>query len=40
MPHMMQQGQNTLTMTIPSGPLNNGVIYDCVRLELDENATP
>jgi rhamnogalacturonan endolyase len=33
---LMKQGTNTITLTIPSGPLNNGVIYDCVRLELDE----
>jgi rhamnogalacturonan endolyase len=37
---LMKQGANTLTMTIPSGSLNNGVIYDCVRLELDENPAP
>ncbi len=37
---LMKQGANTLTLTIPSGSLNNGVIYDCVRLELDENAAP
>ncbi len=35
---LMKQGPNTLTLTIPAGSLNNGVIYDCVRLELDENA--
>jgi rhamnogalacturonan endolyase len=34
---LMRQGKNVLTLTIPSGPLNNGIIYDCVRLELDEN---
>jgi rhamnogalacturonan endolyase len=33
---MLKQGTNTLTMTIPAGSLNSGVIYDCVRLELDE----
>jgi rhamnogalacturonan endolyase len=36
---MLKQGTNTLTMTVPAGSLNSGVIYDCVRLELDENAT-
>jgi rhamnogalacturonan endolyase len=35
---MMKQGTNTLTLTVPVGSLNNGVIYDCVRLELDEAA--
>lgn len=34
---LMKQGQNALTLTIPSGSLNGGVIYDCVRLELDES---
>ncbi len=34
---LMSQGSNTLTLTIPSGPLTSGVIYDCVRLELDES---
>jgi rhamnogalacturonan endolyase len=33
---LLKQGTNTLTLTIPGGPLNDGVIYDCVRLELDE----
>ena len=35
---MLKKGTNTLTMTVPAGSLNSGVIYDCVRLELDENA--
>ncbi len=34
---MLKQGTNTLTMTVPGGSLNSGVIYDCVRLELDES---
>jgi rhamnogalacturonan endolyase len=29
---------NTLTLTVPAGPVNDGVIDDCVRLELDESA--
>jgi rhamnogalacturonan endolyase len=33
---LLKQGANTLTLTVPGGSLNNGVIYDCVRLELDE----
>ncbi|HVT82454.1 MAG TPA: polysaccharide lyase family protein, partial [Phycisphaerae bacterium] len=33
---LMKQGANSLTLTVPGGSLNNGVIYDCVRLELDE----
>lgn len=35
---LMKPGTNTLTLTVPGGSLNNGVIYDCVRLELDEAA--
>jgi rhamnogalacturonan endolyase len=33
----MKQGRNTIALIVPSGPLSNGVIYDCVRLELDED---
>jgi rhamnogalacturonan endolyase len=33
---LMHAGDNTLTLTVPAGPINNGIIYDCVRLELDE----
>jgi rhamnogalacturonan endolyase len=35
---LLKPGQNTLTLTVPGGSLNAGIIYDCVRLELDENA--
>lgn len=35
---LMKQGANILTLTIPAGPINNGVLYDYVRLELDESA--
>ncbi|MGA2233762.1 MAG: polysaccharide lyase family protein, partial [Tepidisphaeraceae bacterium] len=35
---MMKQGDNVLTLTVPAGPLNNGVIYDYLRLELDDAA--
>jgi len=35
---LLKQGGNTLTLTIPAGPINNGVIYDYLRLELDESA--
>jgi rhamnogalacturonan endolyase len=36
---LLRAGANVLTLTIPAGPVNNGAIYDCVRLELDESAT-
>jgi rhamnogalacturonan endolyase len=35
----LKAGANTLTLTVPAGPINNGVIYDYVRLELDERTT-
>jgi rhamnogalacturonan endolyase len=35
---MLKQGTNTLTLTVPAGPVNNGVLYDYLRLELDESA--
>lgn len=34
---LMQQGENVLRLIVPAGPINNGVIYDYVRLELDES---
>jgi rhamnogalacturonan endolyase len=33
---LMNQGANELTLTIPAGAVNNGVLYDYVRLELAE----
>jgi rhamnogalacturonan endolyase len=33
---LMKQGTNVLTLTIPAGSVNNGVVYDYLRLELDE----
>jgi rhamnogalacturonan endolyase len=37
---LMNQGTNDLTLTVPKGPVDNGVIYDYLRLELDETAKP
>jgi rhamnogalacturonan endolyase len=37
---LMQAGTNTLELTIPAGSLTSGIIYDYLRLELDENAPP
>ena len=37
---LMQSGENNLKLTIPAGGLMNGIIYDYLRLELDENAAP
>jgi rhamnogalacturonan endolyase len=36
---LLRAGQNTLTLTVPAGPVNNGVMYDYIRLELDGNST-
>jgi rhamnogalacturonan endolyase len=35
---LMKAGTNTLELTIPGGSLTSGIIYDYLRLELDENA--
>ena len=35
---MLKAGENRLILTVPSGPVNNGVLYDYLRLELDEGA--
>lgn len=32
---LMKEGKNTLTLTVPAGSLNDGVMNDYVRLELD-----
>jgi rhamnogalacturonan endolyase len=37
---LLNQGSNTLKLTVPEGNVNNGVIYDYLRLELDESAQP
>jgi rhamnogalacturonan endolyase len=36
---LMKKGTNVLRLVVPAGPVNNGVIYDYLRLELDESAT-
>ena len=36
---LMNQGTNKIIITVPEGPVNNGMKYDYIRLELDENAT-
>jgi rhamnogalacturonan endolyase len=37
---LLKQGANKLTLTVPGGNPNSGVIYDYLRLELDESAQP
>ena len=34
----MKAGENILKLTIPAGPLTSGIIYDYLRLEVDDNA--
>jgi rhamnogalacturonan endolyase len=35
---LLHAGTNVLTLTVPAGPLSGGMIYDYLRLELDESA--
>jgi rhamnogalacturonan endolyase len=37
---LMKSGENVLKLTIPAGGLTSGILYDYLRLELDENAPP
>jgi len=37
---LLKQGENQVTLTVPAGGVNSGVIYDVLRLELDEAAQP
>ncbi|WP_321332724.1 polysaccharide lyase family protein [uncultured Bacteroides sp.] len=34
---LLKAGENKLVITMPAGPINNGIMYDYIRLELDEN---
>jgi rhamnogalacturonan endolyase len=36
---LMRSGTNTLVITVPEGSVDNGMLYDYLRLELDESAT-
>jgi rhamnogalacturonan endolyase len=35
---LLKAGENTMTFTVPAGDLQSGVVWDYLRLELDENA--
>ena len=37
---LLKQGENSLTLTVPAGELTSGVVYDYLRLELNEDAKP
>ena len=37
---LLHAGENTMTFTVPAGDLSTGVVWDYLRLELDESAKP
>ena len=37
---LMKAGENVMKLTVPAGSLTSGIIYDYLRLELAESATP
>ncbi|MGA2581659.1 MAG: polysaccharide lyase family protein [Tepidisphaeraceae bacterium] len=37
---LLKQGENSMTLTVPAGDLTTGVVWDYLRLELNENAPP
>lgn len=34
---LLKKGENTMTFTVPAGEVSSGVVWDYLRLELDEN---
>ncbi len=36
---LLKQGANEMQLTVPAGEVTTGVVYDCLRLEVDENQT-
>jgi len=36
---MLKPGANEMQLTVPAGELTSGVIYDYLRLELNENSS-
>jgi rhamnogalacturonan endolyase len=37
---LLSAGENKLQLTVPAGDLTTGVVYDYLRLELDEHHPP
>jgi rhamnogalacturonan endolyase len=37
---LLKPGENQMQLTVPAGDLTSGVVYDYLRLELDENGKP
>jgi rhamnogalacturonan endolyase len=36
----MKQGENEMQLTVPAGDVTTGVVYDYLRLELNEDYKP
>jgi rhamnogalacturonan endolyase len=37
---LLKSGENEMTFTVPVGDLQSGVVWDYLRLELNEDANP
>ena len=37
---LLKAGENEMSLTVPAGELTSGVVYDYLRLELDESCNP
>ena len=37
---LLKSGENEMQLTVPAGELTSGVVYDYLRLELDESRNP
>ena len=37
---LLKPGENEMQLTVPAGELTSGVVYDYLRLELNENQKP
>ena len=37
---LLKKGENTMTFTVPAGEVSTGVVWDYLRLEMDEQAPP
>jgi len=37
---LLKPGENEMTLTVPAGDLKTGVVYDYLRLELNEDGNP
>jgi rhamnogalacturonan endolyase len=35
---MLKKGENTMTFTVPAGEVSSGIVWDYLRLEMDEKA--